>query len=286
VSCALVCGVSAGALAQSAPPSFVIDDGDPVSSVPTPEQAMQAPLEMGYFVLELADRGDAATKSGDHVAAAKYFLALGTAAPDRAVGFSKACESFERAASWEEAADACRNALGRAGVQPSDMLRYVRVMLNKDGLNASEAEDVKAVLGRLEQGLSGGGAEQQLMLARCQLAAKVQDSLAVSECARAVSSWPEDDARRLAILATDAIERHDWDGAREIVEHSEQAGVTSDAVTRARELIRISEERHRAGMTVWDRAREIWPLWLAVLGALAMAAVARSRAGRRESTAS
>src|SRR5690349_14057164 len=38
--------------------AFPIDDDDPASSVPTPEQSSKSPLDMGYWVMAVSDRAE------------------------------------------------------------------------------------------------------------------------------------------------------------------------------------------------------------------------------------
>ena len=64
-----------------------IDENHPERSIPTPEQAMKNPLQMGYLLMDLIARGEAATEIGDHEAAIRYYRAIAKAVPERAVSF-------------------------------------------------------------------------------------------------------------------------------------------------------------------------------------------------------
>src|SRR4051812_45708366 len=66
-----------------------IDEEHPERSVPTPEQALKNPLEMGYLVMDLVARAEAASQRGDHAAAVRYYAAIAKAVPERSVSYTK-----------------------------------------------------------------------------------------------------------------------------------------------------------------------------------------------------
>jgi hypothetical protein len=72
-----------------------IDEHDPEASVPTPEQAMRNPLEMGYLLMDLIARAEAATQRGDHAAAVRYHRAIVKAVPARALAHANLCRAQE-----------------------------------------------------------------------------------------------------------------------------------------------------------------------------------------------
>src|SRR5690349_6017232 len=74
---------------------FSIDDAHPERSLPTPEQAMKNPIEMGYLMMDLIARAEAASQRGDHGVAVRYYSAVARAVPDRSISFSKLCTAYE-----------------------------------------------------------------------------------------------------------------------------------------------------------------------------------------------
>src|SRR5688500_614031 len=96
--------VPQGALAEKPKlaPEIEIDDLHPEKSVPTPAEALKDPLAMGQLTMELAHRAEQATNAKDPARAARYYVALAKAVPDRATAFSKACAAFEQAGMLKE----------------------------------------------------------------------------------------------------------------------------------------------------------------------------------------
>jgi hypothetical protein len=127
--------------------TFAIDDADPESKVPSEQDAMRAPLQMGYWVMLVSDRAEAATKRGDLPAAVKYYRAIAKAAPDRAAPFKKMCTTYEAMDDWENAVGSCQVALGKQGATIDDYQHFMRLLLSKQGaLNADEIADADAVV--------------------------------------------------------------------------------------------------------------------------------------------
>ena len=84
-----------------------INDKDPESSVPSPEQRDANPMGYAYFVMGLTDRAEKAMKHQDYKAAVRYYKALVKAAPNHSVGYSKLCAAFEAMEDWPNALDSC-----------------------------------------------------------------------------------------------------------------------------------------------------------------------------------
>lgn len=246
------------------PSPWVIDEKDPVSSVPSPEEAIKMPMEMGYLVIELIERGEKEAKRGNFVQSARYYLAVAKAGPDKAIGFSKACEAYEKAEAWGPAMDACKHALGREGVTGPDFLRYLRVALKRGNLSPEEVADVDAVLTNLE-----GKVEAAVVTNfRCRLAVTTEEPARLASCAETVAAWPKEDPMRLTFLTLDAIARHDFDDARDALGEAEQAGAPADLLARTREQIARSEAAYEAEHGFFDRYGRVI-LIVVILGLLA-----------------
>ena len=66
---------------------------------------------------ELIARAEAASQRGDHAAAVRYYRAVASAVPERAVAFSKLCKAHEALGEVQEAIRSCRKALGKGGAE-------------------------------------------------------------------------------------------------------------------------------------------------------------------------
>jgi tetratricopeptide (TPR) repeat protein len=206
-----------------------VNDADPESSVPTPEQRDRNPLEFGYHLMDLGDKADRATKRGDHAAAVKFYRALIKAVPDRSVGYSKLCSSYEALGEWQNAVDSCKAALGRAGVQLDDYAHYVRLVLAKKGaLTPAEIEDIDAV----RQHLQGEGAERMAIEVACELGVRTSDVKRLEGCVAVLSAKAPNDAKTLSFQWALALQRGQYEEAKQLVERAKQTKMKPEDVRR------------------------------------------------------
>ncbi len=252
---------------------FKIDDKNPENSVPDPKAALQNPLEMGYLVITLTERGEAAAKRGDHEKAARYYLALGKAAPDRALGFAKACEEFQAAGNLEKAVLACKDALARQGATVADQGRFVSVMLarQKQPLAGKDLEDVDAVIAELEKVLySSDAGRVRLATLRCRVAVHQEDSVRLDRCAEEIANWPANSPEKFIFGSMVALHRHDWDGARAMAGEARKAKLPPELIAKMDESI---EERERSvSSTKWSAFGKSWGAPLVLTAMLLLAA--------------
>jgi hypothetical protein len=110
-----------------------IDDADPEASVPGPEEAAREPLQYGYLLQDLAGKGEAASKRGNHAAAARYYAALAKAAPTVAFPPRQMCVELEAAGDIPKAIQACRSAVARLGSTAGDYSHFVSLVVNSKG---------------------------------------------------------------------------------------------------------------------------------------------------------
>jgi tetratricopeptide (TPR) repeat protein len=208
---------------------WAVNDADPESSVPTPEQRDRNPLEFGYHLMDLGDRADRATKRGDHAAAVKYYRALIKAVPDRSVGFSKLCASYEALGDWQNAVDSCKAALGRAGVQLDDYAHYVRLVLAKKGkLEPSEVADIDAV----RQHLQGEGAERMATEVACELGVRTSDVKRLEGCVAVLSAKAPNDPKTVSFQWALALQRGEYEEAKRLVERAKQTTMKPEDLRR------------------------------------------------------
>jgi hypothetical protein len=262
--------------------TFAIDDADPEGSVPSPEQSLRQPLQMGYFVMLLTEKADAATQRGEHLTAARYLRALAKAVPDRSAAFSKMCRAYEAAGDNANALASCKEALGKGGVTLDDYLHFVQLTLSQAGaLSRSEVDDVDAVIDHLEQHLDPAQKDSARLVTanlRCELAMRLQDVKRLQACTKTLAVLAPKDPKTQVFAWTLALATHDFARAQRIASLAAAAGVpraTVEGMTRA-----LQVERDR--LQPWrPMLRRYWPLGFLVLALLARAAIALARGRRR-----
>lgn len=176
---------------EGPPPRPVVDDAHPEASFQAVEKQGN-PLAVGDLLMELADRGDKATKRGDHAAAARYWTAVTKAVPDRTYGWARLCEALDAPGQREQALAACRNALTRQGTTTvGDYTHFVRLLLAKNApLTTSERKQVGVAIAQLAAEPKAAIDTERL---RCDLAAHEHDIAGLESCsAKLVAAAPED----------------------------------------------------------------------------------------------
>ena len=159
---------------------FHINHADPQSSVPTDAEKNAKPLEFGYYLQDLIAFAMAADKSGDHLAAARYYRAFAKAVPDESIAFQKLCESLQKAGRLDEAKAACREALGRPGIDVNDYVRYTSLVLARKGaLTKDELDDVNEIVDHLRREPATRAAGIHL---QCELAMHNADVPLLQQC--------------------------------------------------------------------------------------------------------
>jgi tetratricopeptide (TPR) repeat protein len=249
---------SAGGLSK-----YPVDPKDPSSSIPTPAQRDANPLEYGYFLMDVADQAAKATNRGDHQAAARYWMALYKAVPDRSVSLTKACASYEAAGDIENAIKTCKLALKFDGVLVNDFARFVSVSLKKPGaLSAQELTDIDAVIKHLEE----TGAEHAVVdELNCNVAMKQNDLPRLEACSSSLAARVPDHPQTIYYQWAAAILKGDSTAARRLVE---RAKFVHSNPQRIEEMQRKTAETS----SIWWRLRS--PRVLLGAGILLLAAAA------------
>lgn len=265
---------------------FSINDADPVSSVPSPALARQKPLEMGYFVMELSVRAEAAKAKGERARAAQYFRAMAKAVPDRATAFGKACEEHAAVGEWEPALEMCRLALTKEGMKAMDLARFVRVITQRPApLSSSDVEEVDAVLARLTEVVTDNRDEQrELRELECLVAVRLENAERLLRCNAALVQMLGPNAPlTLAYASALALQQEDWLQAERVIQRARKAGLPADAVDVMQR--NLAARRSAAVHSPLHAAVPRW-FWLAsavamCLCALALVVVNRRRAQTR-----
>jgi tetratricopeptide (TPR) repeat protein len=242
---------------QLAAEAFKLDDADPERSVPSMEQAMRSPLKMGYFVMLLIERGKLAEDRGDFPAAIKYRRALVKATPERSMGYSLLCQAYQAAGDAEAALKECRAALGKGGVTVDDNLRFVNLLLAKQGeLSKSELEDVEAIIAHLDKELSSDDKPVVLERMRCDLATRLNDENRLTACSTRLRALAPNDPRTFAYAWALALRKHDFKQAKLLIAEAKAVGLPEAAIARMEEGLKIERERAEP----WKRWLDQWGL--------------------------
>lgn len=257
-----------------------IDERNPEASVPTPEQAMKNPLEMGYLLMDLIARAEAAAQRGDHPAAVRYHRAIVKAVPERALAHANLCKAYEALGDRPHALASCKRALGLKGVQVEHYVRYARLVLAGEGeLPPSDREDVAAIIAHLEKELAGQPeARLTAVHLSCELATRLDDAAGLERCTNQLVSAAPDDARTVTFQWALALAQQDLEAARDVVAHARSLGLPAAVLDDMESKLALEQERASG---VLAALRRHGPLALiALLTALGFIILRRSWSGR------
>lgn len=251
---------------------FHINHEDPEASVPPMEQRNAKPLEFGYYLQDLIAFAMAADKAGDHLAAARYYRAFAKAVPDESVAFSKLCESLEAAGEREKAAAACRDALGRPGIEVKDYLHFVNLVLAKPGpLTKDEEEDLDEVVDHFRKNPETRIAGIHV---QCELALHQANVPLLQQCSGELAAFAPNDPKTISFQWAAAMRQGNAAEARRLVDRARVAGMKPEGLQRM-------EQATDALPTGKLRRAVMAGLALAVVGAAA-ALLAWRRRGPRQ----
>jgi hypothetical protein len=207
-----------------------INDADPESSIPTTEQRNKGPLQFGYFLQDLVDRAEKASKRGDHAAAARYYRALSKASPDVVVGPRLLCVELELGNDIPDAIKACRTALTLGGTRVADYTRFVQLALKKpDGLSDLEGKELYAVLDHMAQGADLGKVVPTL---RCEVALRVEDAATLATCTGQLEKLAPNDPKTVSFAWALALHERDRGEAERLIARAREIGMSADGVAK------------------------------------------------------
>lgn len=219
-----------------------VDDSDPKKSLPTPAQRDGNPMEFGYHLMDLADKADRAKTKGDFRSVGKYYEAMAVAVPDRAIGYRKSCEGYEKAGDLEKALQMCRGALGAEGLELADYLHYVQLVLAKPGpLPVAEIDDVSEIATHLKATQAGMAAGLKV---QCNLAERLDDVKRLEECATAVAKETPNDPKLPIYQWGVAMKHEDYGQARIILASARKSAI---AIPGLDVMERLTEEQSAFG---------------------------------------
>ena len=255
---------------------YKIDPANPEAAIPPPDQQNADPLEFGYLVQDLIAFAEAAKKAGDHGAEARYNHAFTIAVPTEAIAFRRLCDSFEAGGRRAEAQAACRDALGRRGVQVEDFVHFVRLSLAKpEAMTPDEVKDVKDVIDHLLETPNTRvfGAHLQ-----CELALHNEDTALLEQCTSRLKADAPKDPKTISFEWALAIRKGDREQAHRLIAEAKATGMKPEGVTR------MQEQTDKLVLKTWV-SRWVAPLLITVFLATAIVVsivFARRRRGLRQ----
>jgi tetratricopeptide (TPR) repeat protein len=249
-----------------------VDDDDPAGSIPTESQRNGDPLQFGYWIQDLIMKAEHAAKRGNHEQAAKYWVALGIAVPDRAISFSRLCDEYEAESAYDKAIEACGQALLRDGLTVNDYVHFVHVVLAKPGpVEAKEVAALGQVLDHMKAEEASRAVANDL---ECEIGVRTANAAMLRECTAALNAAAPDDPKTISYRWALAVQENKFKEAAELIALAKAKGMQAESVA--------SMER-----TTADSSRQYWKrvfLWVSCLGLLlaAMGVAAKLLGARRD----
>ena len=209
---------------------FPIDLANPEASVPEAAKRNARPLEFGYYLQDLIALGADAMKRGDYGSAAHFYRAFSLAVPDRSVAFSKLCEALESGGQRQAAEQACRDALGRPGIELADYARFVRLLLAKPGVPAAaDVEDITQIVAHLRESPATRLAGAQL---ECEYATHVDDLPLLERCSRELMTAAPGDPKAVTFGWAAALRKGDRATATRLIARAQELGIKPEGIRR------------------------------------------------------
>ncbi|HVU03636.1 MAG TPA: hypothetical protein VHE30_17880 [Polyangiaceae bacterium] len=227
---------------------FPIDLEDPKKGIPNDEQRNKDPVQFGYWLMDLSVLADNALKQERYADAAKFFDALVTAVPDRAVGHSKLCRAYLGMGEREKALGPCKLALAFEGSTVDDHIRYSRLLMSKQGaLTPAEIADIDAQVAHLHSQKVDGPADR----IACELATKLDDTNRLAACTAGLVKTAPEDLGTVSFQWALALAQGNFSAADAAIQHAEKLGMTDEGLARMRSGV---EQR----LPLWRLAFRSW----------------------------
>jgi hypothetical protein len=173
-------------------------------------------------------KGEHATKTGDHEAAIKFYRAMVKAVPDRAIGYTKLCDAYEVSGDIEKAAATCGGGLLQNGVTVGDYAHYVRLMLRKPGqVSDKDQETLKAVVTNLKSDPSAHPLGDQL---ECEIGTRTSNLDELRECVPVLVARAPKDLSTIRFQWALAVREGHSSEARRLVELAKASGLNEAGV--------------------------------------------------------
>jgi hypothetical protein len=228
---------------------YAIDPLDPESSVPTPAQRDQNPLEYGYFLMDLGDAAEKAKTAGDHLGAAKFYRAMTKAVPDAVMGFRKTCEEFEAAKDFVDAKTFCADAVMRRDAILADYSHYARVVFAQPGnLPPNDVKDVDQMVDHLKK---QEGSQSVAWDIQCNLGVHLADVRRLQECTTPWAVVAPDEPKVIFFQWVLALHQKDFAAAERCVAHAKRVAAPPEQVTHMAKATLDAMPLWRKGFRDW-----------------------------------
>jgi hypothetical protein len=253
---------------------WTVDRNHPEAHIPSDKDRNAEPLQFGYWLQDLIWKAEHSAKTGDHAQAVKYYVALATAVPDRAVGFTLACQEYEALGELDHAINACGQGLLRDGVVVKDYIHFVYLVLDKPQLRPQDMDAIATVLAHMRQDPVGRDAVDDL---ECEVGVRTSNVAQLRECTAGLLAHGANDPKLLAYQWNLAVQENKFGLARTFIDRAKAKGVPPDKVAQMQKVT----SAHRR----WYWIRSVgaflaFALLLVSVGAAARAIIRRVR-GRR-----
>jgi tetratricopeptide (TPR) repeat protein len=219
-----------------------VDDDHPDAHIPSEKDRNANPLQFGYWLQDLALKGEHASKRGDHAAAVKFYSTLTQAVPDRAIGFVKTCEEYKALGELDNAINACGQALLRDGLRVRDYTLFTDLLLSKPGkLIDKEVAALGQVVAHMRADPGGKDAVDEV---ECEVGARTSNVKQLEECTLGLSQRSPNDVTTLSYLWSLAIARHDYGEAERVIEKARSAGTAPGSIANMERVTAIRTREH------------------------------------------
>jgi tetratricopeptide (TPR) repeat protein len=205
-----------------------IDDADPVKSLPSAAQRDQDPLNYGYFLMDLADKAQAASERGEHAQASKYWEATVLAVPDVALGYRRTCDEAHQAKNLVRAFNYCRAALGREGVKLSDYQHYFELLQESPQQLAPEQLQDLLEMGKHVRAQEGG--EKLADAIDCEYGLRASDMGRLEACSKNLAASAPNDPRTITYQWALALGQDRFDDARALIERARKTAMKPEGI--------------------------------------------------------
>jgi tetratricopeptide (TPR) repeat protein len=229
---------------------WTIDDKSPSSKIPSEADRNADPLQFGYWLQDVTWKGEHFSRKGDHASAAKYFGALADAVPDRAIGFTLACNEYETLGELDHAINSCGQALYREGALVKDYAHFIELVLAKPGkLAKKETDKLAEVLAHMREDPTGRGYADDL---ECEVGVRTSNVPQLRECTANMAAVAPNNPKILSYEWNLAIQEGKFALAREILARAGAAGLPAETILRMQKVATTTERWHwiRVGLVV------------------------------------
>jgi hypothetical protein len=207
---------------------------NPESAVPSAEERKADPLQFGYYLMELVDKGKYALDHRDYKGAIEIYRTMTKAVPERAIGWGRLCEAYQKAGMRKEAESTCARAVMRQGSTLDFHVRYFELVLrNRDGkLSEPDLKNLDIIVENLAQQEDTKLTAAQL---GCELGARMEDAERLRTCTRVLNEKLPNDLFTMTHNWALAVAEQDRDAADTAVDRAEAAGLSAAFVKRMRD---------------------------------------------------